>query len=182
MLIMIIEEKILNKEICIECSEIDILKDYIQDYDVILEDMATATSLTLKKEGVDFHNLEISLTFTSLDEIKNLNRDYRGNDKITDVLSFPQYENLEEIKEEIGYLKESNYEDNVFFLGDVVIALEKVKEQSEEFNHSFQRELMYLYIHSILHLLGFDHIDEGEKDIMRRKEEIVLEELKKYER
>lgn len=121
---------------------------------------------TLNHEKIDKF-CEISILFVDNGKIRDLNRDYRDNDKETDVLSFPQYESIEEI----------NGEGEFILLGDVVISLEKAFEQSKEYGHSFIREISYLTVHSILHLLGYDHMKDGEKKIMRDKEEAILEEL-----
>jgi probable rRNA maturation factor len=121
---------------------------------------------TLNHEKIDKF-CEISILFVDNGKIRDLNRDYRDNDKETDVLSFPQYESIEEI----------NGEGEFILLGDVVISLEKALEQSKEYGHSFIREISYLTVHSILHLLGYDHMKDGEKKIMRDKEEAILEEL-----
>ena len=84
-------------------------------------------------------------------------------DRETDVLSFPQFESIEDMPE-FGEL----------CLGDVVICLDKVEEQAKEFGHSFERELIYLFVHSLLHLLGYDHMEEDEKKEMRQREEAVM--------
>jgi len=121
---------------------------------------------TLNHEKIDKF-CEISILFVDNDKIRELNRDYRDNDKETDVLSFQQYESIEEI----------NGEGDFILLGDVVISLEKALEQSKEYGHSFIREISYLAVHSILHLLGYDHMENEEKKIMRSKEEAILEKL-----
>ena len=106
------------------------------------------------------------MTFVSLEEIHELNREYRQVDSPTDVLSFPQFDDLDELPEE-----------GEIMLGDVVICSDRAKEQAEEFGHSFEREIIYLFVHSVLHLLGYDHMDEDEKRIMRRREEEVMERI-----
>lgn len=123
-------------------------------------------------EGLD-EDLEISLSFVDKDEIHRLNKEYRGVDKPTDVLSFPIYESKED-------LKETAKDPDGFFelvLGDIVICMDIAKDQAEEFGHSLERELMYLSCHSILHLLGYDHIKEEDKKLMRSKEKIVMKNL-----
>lgn len=111
---------------------------------------------------------EISVTFTDNEGIRELNRQYRNIDSATDVLSFPMGENGE---------YDTNMETGAKILGDVVISLEKAKEQSEAFGHSLQREVGYLTAHSVLHLLGYDHIEKLEKVRMREKEELIMERL-----
>ena len=116
------------------------------------------------REGLDAERCAVSVTFTDKDGIKELNRDYRGVDSVTDVLSFPQYDDFEEIPGEGEIL-----------LGDVVICRERAAEQAREFGHSLDREMIYLFTHSILHLLGYDHMEEEEKREMRLKEEEVMD-------
>ena len=120
----------------------------------------------LDLEQVDKARAEISVTFVEAEEIRNLNREYRNTDKVTDVLSFPQFDDLNEIPE-FGEI----------CLGDVVICKDRAMEQAEEFGHSFEREIIYLFTHSILHLLGYDHMEEEEKKEMRQREEEVMEHL-----
>lgn len=129
----------------------------------LLKKMEEAAGVLFQQEGVDEERAEISLTLVSLEEIRELNRDYRDVDRETDVLSFPQFEGVEDMPE-FGEL----------CLGDVVICLDKVEEQAKEFGHSFERELIYLFVHSLLHLLGYDHMEEEEKQEMRQREEAVM--------
>ena len=146
--------------------------NYINDQDKIdlpegIEEVLESVVLeTLNHESIDKF-CEISVLFVDNEKIRILNRDYRENDKETDVLSFPQYENIEEINDEGDFIP----------LGDVVISLERALEQSKEYGHSFLREVSYLTVHSILHLLGYDHMDDEEKKNMRNKEEIILDKL-----
>ena len=130
--------------------------------DVMLEDLEKAAVLCVEKEGLPAENAEISLTFVSKEEIRELNNQYRGIDNHTDVLSFPLIEDFDFI------------EDDDYMLGDVVICLEKAREQAEEFGHSERREIVYLFVHSVCHLLGFDHMEEDEKKEMRQREEEVM--------
>lgn len=122
-----------------------------------------AAELCVEKEGLPSENAEISLTFVSKEEIRELNNRYRGIDNPTDVLSFPLIEDFDEIEDGDEYM-----------LGDVVICLEKAEEQAEEFGHSKEREIVYLFVHSVCHLLGFDHMEEEEKQEMRQREEDVM--------
>lgn len=116
-------------------------------------------------------DVEISLSFVSLDEIHELNRDYRGVDRPTDVLSFPMFESLEEMEE---MQRQTGGE---IPLGDVVICMDKIKEQAQEFGHSEERETVYLFTHSVLHLLGYDHETDEDKAEMRAREEEIMEAL-----
>ena len=128
--------------------------------ETILATMKKAAEYCLDLEQVDQERTEISVTFVEGEEIRNLNREYRDTDKVTDVLSFPQFDDLNEIPE-FGEI----------CLGDVVICKDRALEQAEEFGHSFEREIIYLFTHSILHLLGYDHMEEEEKKEMRQREE-----------
>ncbi len=132
----------------------------------ILDTMMKAAEICIDAEDIDVDRSEISVTFVDMEEIHQLNRDYREVDSPTDVLSFPQFDDLNDLPEE-----------GEIALGDVVICKEKAEEQAEEFGHSFEREIIYLFVHSVLHLLGYDHMDEDEKKIMRRREEEVMTEL-----
>ena len=112
---------------------------------------------------------EISVSFVNNERIQELNKQYRDKDQPTDVLSFPMFENGPyNVDPETG----------VKLLGDVVISVEKALEQSEKYGHSFQREIGYLTVHSVLHLLGYDHVNGGiERVRMREKEEEVMSQL-----
>ena len=126
-----------------------------------------AAKVCREMEQVDSNLAEISLTFVDMEEIQQLNREYRDTDSVTDVLSFPQFESKDEFPK-VGEI----------IMGDVVICTEKAMLQAEEFGHSPEREIIYLFTHSLLHLMGYDHMKEDEKQIMRQKEEKVLEKLK----
>ncbi|MBR5316101.1 MAG: rRNA maturation RNase YbeY [Firmicutes bacterium] len=134
--------------------------------DEILATMEASAKYCLELEGIDEERAEISVTFVEAEEIRELNRDYRDNDKVTDVLSFPQFDDLNDIPD-FGEI----------CLGDVVICKDRAMEQAEEFGHSFEREIIYLFTHSILHLLGYDHMEEEEKKEMRAREEEVMTHL-----
>lgn len=112
---------------------------------------------------------EIGVTVVDAEEIRELNRDYRGNDSVTDVLSFPQYDDMEELASDLA-------DDEVTALiGDVVICYDRVLSQAEEFGTGVTREFVYLFTHSILHLMGYDHMEEDERRIMRAREEEILD-------
>lgn len=147
---------------------------YFEDGDLVSEEllatMKKAAEYAVKSENLlnlDEERCEISVTFVGLDEIHELNREYRGVDRPTDVLSFPQFEDLEEEAPEVGEI----------CLGDVVICKDKAEEQAAEFGHSFERELVYLFTHSVLHLLGYDHMEDDEKAVMREREEEIMREI-----
>jgi len=126
--------------------------------------MRKAVAATLKYEGINIKNTEVSITFANNLSIRELNREYRGIDRPTDVLSFPLEENIAELEGS-----------DLLTLGDIVISLERAMEQAQEFGHSFNREVAFLCIHSMLHLLGYDHeLGEAEdKDMRQRQREII---------
>jgi len=126
-------------------------------------DYTKLTDTCLKLENIAT-NAEISLVFVDDQQIRELNRIYRGKDTPTDVLSFPMYDDPENIDEEEEIL-----------LGDIVISLETAQRQAEEFGHSIEREAAYLLVHGLLHLLGYDHLNEEDKKNMRKREEELLE-------
>lgn len=126
-----------------------------------------------EEEGLLDSKLIMTITFTTPEEIRKINKKYRKIDKATDVLSFPMFEK-DELDEKIKN-GDFPYED---VLGDIIISIEKVREQAEEYGHSFERELSYMLVHGFYHLMGYDHIEEEDKKIMRPKEEKILNELK----
>lgn len=110
----------------------------------------------------------VDVTLVSNNKIRQYNREYRNIDRATDVLSFPMGENGEyDVDPETGSC----------LLGDIVISLEKAASQAEEYGHSYEREVGFLTVHSMLHLLGYDHIEEPEGDIMRAHEKIILDKI-----
>lgn len=134
-----------------------------------------AISAALREEKVP-DDCEVSVLLTDNEGIHELNRDYRGVDRPTDVLSFPANELSP--GEFDADLCEEDPETGRVFLGDMAISLEKCEAQAEEFGHSFERELMYLTVHSTLHLLGYDHVDEAEmKRQMRGREDVIMSRL-----
>ena len=120
-------------------------------------------------EHLENANLYVGISLTDPANIKRLNGEYRHIESETDVLSFPMFE-----KNEIANLKNLEYEEA---LGDIVISIERVKEQAIEYGHSFERELAYMVVHGFYHLMGEDHMEEDEKARMRAKEENVLKQL-----
>ena len=144
------------------------LNDELQQEESLLALMKQAGELCLKNEGLEYSDetTEVSLSFVSPEEIREINREYRDKDAVTDVLSFPQYNDQDEIREEVYAC-----------LGDVIICPERAREQAEEYGHSYTREMVYLMVHSMLHLLGYDHMEEDEKAVMREREEAVMNQI-----
>jgi probable rRNA maturation factor len=110
----------------------------------------------------------VSVTFTDNEGIRELNREYRNKDSATDVLSFPMYSFTEDDMPDTDFSVE---------LGDIVLSLERASEQAVEFGHSYEREVAFLTVHSVLHLLGYDHeiSPEDEADMIARQKKIMNE-------
>ena len=135
-----------------------------------LEDaIRRAAAEALRYEEFD-EDCEISVSIVDNEEIREINRQFRSIDRATDVLSFPMLTFAEGEEAEVN-------ENDEIVLGDIIISLERAKEQAEEYGHSYERELLYLFVHSILHLLGYDHLEEEEKRQMRIREEYVMEKI-----
>ena len=128
---------------------------------------------TTVQKALDMQNftadVELSIVITDNNNIQKINKEFRDKDMPTDVLSFPGYE-----PEEIEEVKNS---DDLMVIGDIIISKEKVIEQAKEYENTFEREFAYLLVHGMLHLLGYDHMEEDEKAIMRKNEEEILAEL-----
>jgi len=154
-----------------------------QEYTKYTECIEKAVKTALDVEKVNY-GCEINVEITDNSEIQKLNKEFREKDTPTDVLSFPMIES-----DKIDYIRnkdknkilkvfsdEINPENGLILLGDIIISMEKAKEQSEELNQSLERELMFLAIHSTLHLLGYDHeLSEQDDLIMREKQRKIIE-------
>ena len=129
----------------------------------------------LAAEGVAC-DCEINILLTDDEGIREVNRDMREIDRATDVLSFPMFDLVPgEHPDEY----DADPDTGLVPLGDMCISVERAHAQAEEYGHSFQREICYLCVHSVLHLLGYDHLDEGEmKRQMRTREEEIMKQLK----
>lgn len=152
----------MNKIVEIEYLDLEQNQEYEKVINRVLEEC-------FNTENMNNSKVYISITLTTPENIRKLNKEYRNIDKETDVLSFPMFE-----KSEIPSLKNLEYEET---LGDIVISIERVKEQAIEYGHSFERELAYMVVHGFYHLMGEDHIEEKDKIVMREKEEVVLNKL-----
>lgn len=147
---------------------------YYEDIEKINEEelIRVVVDTVLREESV-VKKIDVYITLTNNDNIQKINAEHRNIDRPTDVLSFPMFE-----REEITNLKiedEDNEEHEEMMLGDIIVSVEKVREQAEEYGHSFKRELAYLITHGMLHLLGYDHMIDEEKVVMRKREEEILE-------
>ena len=144
----------------------------LESNDKYEEIIKRVTEQCFKEEKIENSKLYISITLTNPEHIHEINKQYRNVDRATDVLSFPMFE-----KEELDEKIKNNDFEHEDVLGDIVISIEKVEEQSKEYGHSFEREFAYMLVHGFYHLMGYDHIEENDKVIMRKKEEIVLNKL-----
>ena len=146
-------------------------QDEIEISEEIEETIKTVIDASLLYEKCDF-DAEVSVTIVDNETIREINKETRDIDRPTDVLSFPML-----YFDENGDIVDSDFDmdGDVIVLGDIVISAERAKEQAEEFGHSFRREIAFLTVHSMLHLLGYDHVDdpEGEKIMFRKQEEIL---------
>ena len=146
-----------------------LLTDNRTDFEIsgeIMEAVEKACLETLKYEEFD-EDCEISLSFVTNEEIHQINRQFRNVDAPTDVLSFPQ------LTFEEGEEADVN-ENGEIVLGDIIISVERAKEQAEEYGHGLKREIAFLTVHSMLHLLGYDHMEKDkEEDMFRRQKEIL---------
>jgi probable rRNA maturation factor len=131
--------------------------------EAIANKLIEAANLCVLSENIDQERVEISVSFVGEEEIHDLNKHFRKVDHVTDVLSFPQYNSMMEFPDE-----------GIICLGDVVICSEQVLIQADELGHSPEREIAYLFVHSVFHLLGYDHMNEVEKTDMREKEEKIM--------
>ncbi|ASS96182.1 rRNA maturation RNase YbeY [Peribacillus simplex] len=121
-----------------------------------------------RKENIE-KDTELSVTFVDNDRIREINKEYRHKDSATDVISFALEEMGENEVEIVGA-------EMPRMLGDIIISIERTKEQAEEYGHSFDRELGFLALHGFLHLLGFDHMNEEDEKVMFTKQKEILEE------
>lgn len=145
-----------------------------------IEKISEICNFALKEEEMNLE-YQISLLFVDNEEIREINNETRNIDKETDVLSFPMldFEDKKVYKEMyLNFEFDETFKDgNELILGDMVLSLEKALEQSKDYGHSFEREVSYLVVHSILHLLGYDHMVDDDKKKMRAREEEILNKL-----
>lgn len=127
---------------------------------------------SLKSEGFT-QEAEISITIVDNDRIQEINKEHRSIDAATDVLSFPMLEFDEDGVADADF----DFDNEEVMLGDIVISLERAKEQAESYGHSLKREVAFLTAHSMLHLLGYDHMSEAEEKVMFDKQEKILKDL-----
>ena len=159
---------------------VDNRQDKIEVTEEFTNKLENTITFALKEEEVNVP-CEVSLVFVDNEEIREINNENRGIDRSTDVLSFPI---LDYPKDKVykDVYKEEKFDETFLdgedlVIGDIVLSLEKALEQSKEYNHSFEREASYLVVHSVLHLLGYDHMEDEEKKKMRTREEEILNKL-----
>lgn len=144
------------------------------DYETLAKDVI---SFTMEHEHFPFE-AEISLTLTDNEGIWKVNKEFREIDRPTDVLSFPMLEY--DVPEDFSQIENQtedcfNPDTGEILLGDIIISVDKVREQAEEYGHSIQREFAFLIVHSMLHLFGYDHMEEQEAAVMEGKQREILE-------
>lgn len=154
-------------------NEVDASFDF--EYEKLLEEVII--------QALDYekcpYECEINLTFTDDDGIRIINSEFRGLDIPTDVLSFPMidYEtpaDFENLDSDENFAMYFNPESGELLLGDIVISVERAKLQAEEYGHSLKREICFLTAHSMLHLMGYDHMTDDERVIMEKKQDEIL--------
>ena len=150
-------------------NEQDII-EFTPEHTSLIERVVKAA---LTEQGFD-RDCFVSVTVVDNESIREINREHRDIDSATDVLSFPvlEFDENGDIIDDSGDVYEGKT-----ILGDIVLSFQRAKEQSEEFGHSFEREVGFLVCHSVLHLLGHDHEDDEERAVMREHEEKILESL-----
>ncbi|OPL08264.1 MAG: hypothetical protein AVO33_01260 [delta proteobacterium ML8_F1] len=144
-------------------------RERVEATDKTVETIKKAVEAVLRIEELQGEG-EVSISLVKDEEILELNRTYRNQPSVTDVLSFPQYDHPREIAEAGEYL----------VLGDIVIAVDRMKEQARELGHSQEREATYLSVHGMYHLLGYDHTTPEEQRLMRGREKAALEILQVF--
>ena len=163
--------------------EIDNRQDKIKISEDINTIIDSAIDFALKYEDFD-KPYEVSVVITDNNGIRNINREFRKINRDTDVLSFPMIE-YKEVHHGGNNVERNNFEDTnpqtgEVILGDIVISIEKAFAQADEYGHSIMREVAFLTVHSVLHLLGYDHELNDDMLIMRKKEEDILNIMKLF--
>lgn len=144
---------------------------FTEELETVIKEAVATTLDTLEWSNVA---VQVSVTITDNEKIREINSIYRKIDRETDVLSFPI---IEFSPEGEALINEGDYDGDTLLLGDIMLSLEKAKAQSEEYGHSLIREVGFLSLHSALHLMGFDHIEEDDAVIMRALEKEIAEKM-----
>ncbi len=152
-----------------ECFEFDI--------DALIKEL---TLCLLDQENVPFKDISLNVTFTDDNTIHEINKEFRDIDRATDVLSFPAIDFVNPADFSIIHGDEADYFDpdtKELILGDIMISMEHAHQQAIEYGHSFKREIAFLITHSLLHLIGYDHMNDEERIVMEGKQESILKSL-----
>ena len=144
-----------------------------KEYETIIKKVI---SQCFKEENLESTKLLVTIILTIPSNIRQINKTYRNIDKETDVLSFPMFE-----KDELDKKINQNKFVNEDVLGDIIISIEQVEKQAKEYGHTFEREFSYMLVHGFYHLMGYDHIQEEDRILMREKEKGVIEKYLKKE-
>lgn len=145
--------------------------EFTEELETVIQQAVSVTLDTIGGKDTDF---EVSILITDDEGIHEINKEHREIDSPTDVLSFP----ILEFDEDGVMLEESgNFDGDYLLLGDIVISLERAQAQSIEYGHSLKREVGFLAVHSTLHLLGFDHMEEPFATVMRAREKEILDKM-----
>lgn len=155
--------------------EVERSPDFGFDYEELAEEVVEAA---IEWEKFPFE-AEVNILLVSLEEIQEINREYRELDRPTDVLSFPMiaYKNPGEFSRIEQDEDNFNPDTGEALLGDIILCVDKIKEQAEQFGHSQKREYAFLILHSMLHLFGYDHMTEPEAAVMEQKQREILEHM-----
>ena len=148
--------------------EIDLMDETNEVTEEAQQLVESILQFAARKENIE-KDTELSVTFVDNDRIREINKEYRHKDSATDVISFALEEMGDDEVEIVGA-------EMPRMLGDIIISIERTKEQAEEYGHSFDRELGFLALHGFLHLLGFDHMNEEDEKVMFTKQKEILEE------
>lgn len=161
---------------------IDFINDFEYEFDFDYEDvLRKAIYRTLEKHGLS-EDVSLSVSFVNEQTIKQINLENRDIDRITDVLSFPNipFENPGDfsiLDDDMVINQCIDIDTDTLYLGDVIICYKRAMEQADEYGHSFMREVAFLTVHSILHLIGYDHMTDDERVIMEDMQKLILDEL-----
>lgn len=152
---------------------IDNRQSVMEIRDEVYELLEQIVKRSVESEGLE-QGIEVSIILIDNEQIKELNKNFRGIDRETDVLSFPAIDYQDDEDEPADNI---NMDTGDLILGDIAISVEKAAEQAQDYGHSFYREMGFLTAHGMFHLLGYDHEDEQEAVVMHQKEEAVLSSL-----
>lgn len=166
--------KELNINIDLDDEIIDYCRKKIEEDIKIEKYIYSIVEAVAKEENLNFEEISVSISSASKEDIRKTNKEYRDIDRVTDVLSFPIF-TKDELQDIIN--KEEDKKIKHVELGDIIICLDVVEEQSVEYGTGFLREILYMITHGMCHLVGYDHIDPEDKKEMRSKEEKILKRI-----